>query len=198
MITITNTKINISQGETGAITFFFKDYKTDTPIVVSPSGLESEIYIEFKVSDSAGAGEVVIDKIYPIYPFNKQSISDEASFMNDAVSYHTTLQDFYLFEDKNIIDYKNGDPIDKVNVLYRKRTKAGDIFFFSPDDSFSKLVIYDYKNSSLTIQFDKEDTENLTSQTYYYEITLIGKIPNGEYRENWVRPTEFIVLKAEV
>lgn len=174
MITLTNTKLSIPQGETGSITYYFKDYKTDAPLVLAkPEEGVRKIIFRVRASANNTAEEVFVKE----YNLDKKDdgVTEEESTILDGKTYYINKEDFYQFENKDIIAY---DGELKVNTLYKNLVANVAIYVFKKDSS-DKIYLYTYDNSSLTITFKREDTVELIPKTYYYEIGYVVEDSDG-------------------
>lgn len=95
MIRLTSTTIKVPQGESGAVTFYFKDKRTDYPLILAklPEELASDINyaraIRFTVKDSLDINaSVILQKTYLLDDFKDNYFK---SFNDDA--YHVLPED---------------------------------------------------------------------------------------------------------
>lgn len=204
MIKITGNAIELKQGDSGAVRFFFKDKQTDFPYILEKfdedyTSIDNNIpqsAIKFIVrQDPSDSSKAVIERYYML---------DEKKDANDI--------DFYRFN-SNVILESNPDkglPVGgfQTDTLYYEYVTGdfnGYIFFFYKDqvDNDHKIT-YDYINSSINIVFKTEDTKNLFYKTYYYEIAYIEGTNLGEDNENitlkhtLIESTPFVVTGALV
>lgn len=162
MIKIIGNAIELKQGDSGAVRFFFKDKQTDFPYILEkldPNYTAKDTFqsaIKFVVrQDPSDSSKAVIEKYYILGKVDENDI------------------DFYRFN-SNVIEKDPGTGY-KTDTLYYKKTTGdsnGYEFFFYKnlqDDS----ITYDYINGSINIVFKTEDTINLFYKTYYYEIAYI-------------------------
>ena len=204
MIKITGNAIELKQGDSGAVRFFFKDKQTDFPYIlekfdedyISIDNNIPQSAIKFVVrQDPSDSSKAVIERYYML---------DDKKDANDI--------DFYRFK-SNVILESNPDkglPVGgfQTDTLYYEYVTGdfnGYIFFFYKDqiDSDHKIT-YDYINSSINIVFKTEDTKNLFYKTYYYEIAYIEGTNLDKDKENitlkhtLIESTPFVVTGALV
>lgn len=199
MIKITGNAIELKQGDSGAVRFFFKDKQTDFPYILEKfdedyTSIDNNIpqsAIKFIVrQDPSDSSKAVIERYYML---------DEKKDANDI--------DFYRFN-SNVIVEDPGDGKRQTDTLYYKKVTGdsnGYIFFFYKDEvDETHKILYDYINSSINIVFKTEDTKNLFYKTYYYEIAYIEGTNLGEDKENitlkhtLIESTPFVVTGALV
>ena len=169
MIKITGNAIELKQGDSGAIRFFFKDKQTDFPYILGPldTKYSTQSAIKFVVrQDPSDSSKAVIERYYML---DKKPEED--------------YKYFYRFNSNEILEYNpdKGLPVGglKPDTLYYKQSAKdpnGWEFFFhkkNTDGSLTEAIIYDYINSSIDIVFKPEDTKDLFYKTYYYEIAYI-------------------------
>lgn len=86
--------------------------------------------------------------------------------------------------------------------MYREKVGDAYQYVYYPTDTRDEKVVYDYTDSSLNVQFDRDDTINLIPKTYFYEISYITGYNLGEKNEDirskttFLDPTEFTVSGA--
>lgn len=202
MIKITGNAIELKQGDSGAVRFFFKDKQTDFPYILEKFNPEyigkdrMQSAIKFVVrQDPSDSSKAVIERYYML---------DEKKDANDI--------DFYRFNSNVILEYNPDKDLPvggfKTDTLYYEYVTGdfnGYIFFFYKDqvDSDHKIT-YDYINSSINIVFKTEDTKDLFYKTYYYEIAYIEgtnlttKDENITLKHTLIESTPFVVTGALV
>ena len=158
MIKITGNAIELKQGDSGAVRFFFKDKMTDFPYILGPldTGYSTQSAIKFVVrQDPSDSSKAVIERYYMLDNKAEDDI------------------DFYRFN-SNVIVADPGTGYKTDTLYYRQAAKDpnGWEFFFYKVEGGSEIP-YDYINSSINIVFKTEDTKNLFYKTYYYEIAYI-------------------------
>ena len=166
MIKITGNAIELKQGDSGAIRFFFKDKQTDFPYILGPldTKYSTQSAIKFVVrQDPSDSSKAVIERYYMLDNKAEDDI------------------DFYRFNSNEILEYnpEKGLPVGdlQIDTLYYKQSakdpNGWEFFFYKDqvDDAHKKT--YDYINSSIDIVFKPEDTKDLFYKTYYYEIAYI-------------------------
>ena len=195
MIKITGNAIELKQGDSGAVRFFFKDKQTDFPYILEKfdedyTSIDNNIpqsAIKFIVrQDPSDSSKAVIERYY---------ILDNKA--EDDI-------DFYRFN-SNVIVADPGTGYKTDTLYYRQAAKDpnGWEFFFYKVEGGSEIP-YDYINSSINIVFKTEDTKNLFYKTYYYEIAYIEGTNLGEDKENitlkhtLIESTPFVVTGALV
>ena len=165
MIKITGNTIELKQGDSGAVRFFFKDKQTDFPYILEKfdedyTSIDNNIpqsAIKFIVrQDPSDSSKAVIEKYYDL----------DTKVDTDDIN-------FYRFN-SNVIVADPGTGYKTDTLYYRQAAKDpnGWEFFFYKVDGGSEIP-YDYINSSINIVFKTEDTKNLFYKTYYYEIAYI-------------------------
>ena len=163
MIKITGNAIELKQGDSGAIRFFFKDKLTDFPYILEKfnadyyTGETPQAAIKFVVrQDPSDSSKAVIERYYDL---------DKKAAANDI--------NFYRFN-SNVIVPDPGTGYKTDTLYYRQSTDDpnGWEFFFYKVEGGSEIT-YDYINSSIDIVFKTEDTKKLFYKTYYYEIAYI-------------------------
>ena len=165
MIKITGNAIELKQGDSGAVRFFFKDKQTDFPYILEKfdedyTSIDNNIpqsAIKFIVrQDPSDSSKAVIERYYML---------DEKKDANDI--------DFYRFN-SNVIVADPGTGYKTDTLYYRQAAKDpnGWEFFFYKVEGGSEIP-YDYINSSINIVFKTGDTKKLFYKTYYYEIAYI-------------------------
>ena len=170
MIKITGNAIELKQGDSGAIRFFFKDKMTDFPYILGPldTKYSTQSAIKFVVrQDPSDSSKAVIERYYML---DKKPEED--------------YKYFYRFTSNEILEYnpEKGLPVGGLqpDTLYYKQSakdpNGWEFFFYKDqvDDAHKKT--YDYINSSIDIVFKPEDTKDLFYKTYYYEIAYIEGI----------------------
>lgn len=182
MIKITGNAIELKQGDSGAVRFFFKDKQTDFPYILEKfnpeyiDGNRMQSAIKFVVrKDPSDSSKAVIERYYDL---------DKKADANDF--------NFYRFNSNVIVEYDpdKGPPVGgfQTDTLYYEYVTGdfnGYIFFFykdQVDDAHKKT--YDYINSSIDIVFNTDDTKDLFYKTYYYEIAYIEGTNLTEKNEN--------------
>ena len=162
MIKITGNAIELKQGDSGAIRFFFKDKLTDFPYILEKFNADyytketPQAAIKFVVrQDPSDSSKAVIERYYMLDNKAEDDI------------------DFYRFN-SNVIVADPGTGYKTDTLYYRQSTDDpnGWEFFFYKVDGGSEIT-YDYINSSIDIVFNTDDTKNLFYKTYYYEIAYI-------------------------
>ena len=162
MIKITGNAIELKQGDSGAIRFFFKDKQTDFPYILEKFNADYYIKdppqaaIKFVVrQDPSDSSKAVIERYYML----DQQAADDINF--------------YRFN-SNVIVPDPGTGYKTDTLYYRQSTDDpnGWEFFFYKVEGGSEIT-YDYINSSIDIVFKAEDTKDLFYKTYYYEIAYI-------------------------
>ena len=204
MIKITGNAIELKQGDSGAVRFFFKDKQTDFPYILEKfdedyTSIDNNIpqsAIKFIVrQDPSDSSKAVIERYYML---------DEKKDANDI--------NFYRFNSNVILEYNpdKGLPVGglKIDTLYYTQAAAPsngwEFFFYKDQVDQSHRETYDYINSSINIVFKTEDTKNLFYKTYYYEIAYIEGTNLGEDKENitlkhtLIESTPFVVTGALV
>ena len=167
MIKITGNAIELKQGDSGAIRFFFKDKMTDFPYILGPldTKYSKQSAIKFVVrQDPSDSSKAVIERYY----FLDKKPEEDYKY-------------FYRFNSNVILEYNpdKGLPVGglQIDTLYYKQSakdpNGWEFFFYKDqvDDAHKKT--YDYINSSIDIVFKPEDTKDLFYKTYYYEIAYI-------------------------
>ena len=195
MIKITGNAIELKQGDSGAVRFFFKDKQTDFPYILEKfdedyTSIDNNIpqsAIKFIVrQDPSDSSKAVIERYYMLDNKAEDDI------------------DFYRFN-SNVIVADPGTGYKTDTLYYRQAAKDpnGWEFFFYKVEGGSEIP-YDYINSSINIVFKTEDTKDLFYKTYYYEIAYIEGTNLGEEKENitlkhtLIESTPFVVTGALV
>ena len=195
MIKITGNAIELKQGDSGAVRFFFKDKQTDFPYILEKfdedyTSIDNNIpqsAIKFIVrQDPSDSSKAVIERYYMLDNKAEDDI------------------DFYRFN-SNVIVADPGTGYKTDTLYYRQAAKDpnGWEFFFYKVEGGSEIP-YDYINSSINIVFKTEDTKKLFYKTYYYEIAYIEGTNLGEDKENitlkhtLIESTPFVVTGALV
>ena len=164
MIKITGNAIELKQGDSGAVRFFFKDKQTDFPYILEKfdedyTSIDNNIpqsAIKFIVrQDPSDSSKAVIERYYMLDNKAEDDI------------------DFYRFN-SNVIVADPGTGYKTDTLYYRQAAKDpnGWEFFFYKVEGGSEIP-YDYINSSINIVFKTGDTKKLFYKTYYYEIAYI-------------------------
>lgn len=162
MIKITGNAIELKQGDSGAVRFFFKDKQTDFPYILEkfdPDYTAKDIpqsAIKFVVrQDPSDSSKAVIERYYILDKVDENDI------------------DFYRFN-SNVIEEDPGTGYKTDTLYYKKITDDSNGYeFFFYKNLQNDPIDYDYINSSINIVFKTEDTKNLFYKTYYYEIAYI-------------------------
>ena len=195
MIKITGNAIELKQGDSGAVRFFFKDKQTDFPYILEKfdedySSIDNNIpqsAIKFIVrQDPSDSSKAVIERYYMLDNKAEDDI------------------DFYRFNSNVIVaDPGTGYKIDTLYYRQAAKDPNGWEFFFYKVEGGSEIP-YDYINSSINIVFKTEDTKNLFYKTYYYEIAYIEgtnlttKDENITLKHTLIESTPFVVTGALV
>ena len=197
MIKITGNAIELKQGDSGAIRFFFKDKQTDFPYILGPldTKYSTQSAIKFVVrQDPSDSSKAVIERYYML---DKKPEED--------------YKYFYRFN-SNVIEADPGDGKREIDTLYYKQSTKdpnGWEFFFhkkNTDGSLTEAITYDYINSSIDIVFKPEDTKDLFYKTYYYEIAYIegtnlekdNKDEQINFKNTLIESAPFVVTGALV
>lgn len=197
MIKITGNAIELKQGDSGAVRFFFKDKQTDFPYILEKFDPEyigedrMQSAIKFVVrQDPSDSSKAVIERYYDL---------DTKADANDI--------DFYRF-DSNVIVPDPGEGKRKIDNLYYIKAAAPsngwEFFFYRGQVDQSHRETYDYINSSINIVFKTDDTKILFYKTYYYEIAYIEgtnlntKDENITLKHTLIESTPFVVTGALV
>lgn len=202
MITLTGTTIKIPQGESGAVKFYFKNKQNDFPLIlqkINPyvdEGYSSALRFIVRESPS-NTSDIIIRKTYKL-PDNTK-VGDKSPLTEDPY--------FRRFESRTIKDGKDISAGDQDDILYYLSTnKMVSFFYLDPNytaDPTGKRP-YDYDDSSLTVSFDRSDTENVMYKKYYYEISYIEGYKLGtdeediKICEHWLENGDFIISGALV
>lgn len=102
----------------------------------------------------------------------------------------------------DITDDILNEQIKETDVLYKiilKDNKGAikfTVYKYKTDDGV--YHDYDYTNSSITLQFNREDTKNLQPKTYYMEIyhqMIVDGVPDY-VKHTLLRPIDFIIKGA--
>ena len=195
MIKITGNAIELKQGDSGAIRFFFKDKMTDFPYILGP-----------------------LDTKYSKESASKCVVRQEPSDWSKAVSERYYFLDkkpeedykyFYRFN-SNVIEADPGDGKREIDTLYYEKL-TGDqngyhFFFYKGQIDENHKETYDYINSSIDIVFKPEDTKDLFYKTYYYEIAYIegtnlekdNKDEQINFKNTLIESSPFVVTGALV
>ena len=201
MIKITGNAIELKQGDSGAIRFFFKDKLTDFPYILEKFNADyytketPQAAIKFVVrQDPSDSSKAVIERYYmldkDVVEYNSKNdfpatgetgkiYVDKSTNLTYRWSGSTYIQvdendiDFYRFK-SNVIVPDPGTGYKTDTLYYRKSTDDpnGWEFFFYKVEGGSEIT-YDYINSSIDIVFKTEDTKELFYKTYYYEVAYI-------------------------
>ena len=197
MIKITGNAIELKQGDSGAIRFFFKDKQTDFPYILGPldTKYSTQSAIKFVVrQDPSDSSKAVIERYY----FLDEKPEGDYKY-------------FYRFN-SNVIEADPGDGKREIDTLYYKQSTKdpnGWEFFFhkkNTDGSLTEAITYDYINSSIDIVFKPEDTKDLFYKTYYYEIAYIegtnlekdNKDEQINFKNTLIESAPFVVTGALV
>lgn len=136
MISISNTRLSIPQGETGSVTFYFKDYKTDNPLILSGlSDKKHQIILRIRTG-ADNASEIIIEDKFLLNDFNGDEVDTNESLSIGGETYYRTARDFHIFDSNIIEDYPSEPTNVKQNVLYKKY--EGD----------AKYYVYKYNDTS--------------------------------------------------
>ncbi len=201
MIKITGNAIELKQGDSGAIRFFFKDKQTDFPYILEKFNEDyytkdpPQAAIKFVVrQDPSDSSKAVIERYYMLdkvvveyankdaFPATGETGTiyvDKSTNLTYLWSGSTYIQvdendiNFYRFN-SNVIVPDPGTGYKTDTLYYRQSTDDpnGWEFFFYKVEGGSEIT-YDYINSSIDIVFNTDDTKNLFYKTYYYEIAYI-------------------------
>ena len=201
MIKITGNAIELKQGDSGAIRFFFKDKQTDFPYILEKFNADYYIKetpqaaIKFVVrQDPSDSSKAVIERYYmldkDVVEYNSKNdfpatgetgkiYVDKSTKLTYLWSGSTYIQvdendiNFYRFN-SNVIVPDPGTGYKTDTLYYRQSTDDpnGWEFFFYKVEGGSEIT-YDYINSSIDIVFNTDDTKNLFYKTYYYEVAYI-------------------------
>ena len=201
MIKITGNAIELKQGDSGAVRFFFKDKQTDFPYILEKFNADYYIKetpqaaIKFVVrQDPSDSSKAVIERYYMldkvVVEYNSKSAFpatgetgiiyvDKSTNLTYRWSGSTYIQvdendiNFYRFN-SNVIVPDPGTGYKTDTLYYRQSTDDpnGLEFFFYKVEGGSEIT-YDYINSSIDIVFNTDTTKNLFYKTYYYEIAYI-------------------------
>ena len=196
MIKITGNAIELKQGDSGAIRFFFKDKQTDFPYILGPldTNYSTQSAIKFVVrQDPSDSSEPVIERYYIL---DKKPEED--------------YKYFYRFK-SNIIEADPGKNYEPDTLYYKQSStdaNGWEFFFYkkNADDSLTDAITYDYINSSIDIVFKPEDTKDLFYKTYYYEIAYIegtnlekdNKDEQINFKNTLIESAPFVVTGALV
>ena len=167
MIKITGNNIELKQGDSGAVRFFFKDKQTDFPYILGPLDpkYSTQSAIKFVVrQDPSDSSKAVIERYYML---DKKPEGD--------------YKYFYRFNSNIIEEYNpnKGLPVGglQTDTLYymqsAKDPNGWEFFFYKDQVDDAHKETYDYINSSINIEFNPGDTKDLFYKTYYYEIAYI-------------------------
>lgn len=200
MIKITGNAIELKQGDSGAVRFFFKDKLTDFPYILGPldSKYSKQSAIKFVVrQDPSDSSKAVIERYYML---DKKSEED--------------YKYFYRFTSNEIKEYNpdKGLPVGglQIDTLYYKQStddpNGWEFFFYKGQVDDSHKETYDYINSSIDIVFRPEDTKDLFYKTYYYEIAYIegtdlekdNKDEQINFKNTLIESAPFVVTGALV
>lgn len=200
MIKITGNAIELKQGDSGAVRFFFKDKQTDFPYILGPldTKYSTQSAIKFVVrQDPSDSSKAVIERYYFL---DKKPEGD--------------YKYFYRFTSNEILEYnpEKGLPVGglQIDTLYYKQSakdpNGWEFFFYKDQVDDAHKETYDYINSSIDIVFKPEDTKDLFYKTYYYEIayiegTNLEKDNNDEqinFKNTLIESAPFIVTGALV
>lgn len=214
MIKITGNAIELKQGDSGAVRFFFKDKQTDFPYILEKfdedyTSIDNNIpqsAIKFIVrQDPSDSSKAAIERYYMldkvVVEYNSKSAFPETGEIGKIyVDKSTNLTyrwngstyiqvdendiDFYRFN-SNVIVPDPGTGYKTDTLYYRQSTDDPNGWeFFFYKVEGGSEIPYDYINSSINIVFKTEDTKDLFYKTYYYEIAYIEGTNLGEDKEN--------------
>ena len=200
MIKITGNAIELKQGDSGAIRFFFKDKMTDFPYILGPldTKYSTQSAIKFVVrQDPSDSSKAVIERYY----FLDEKPEGDYKY-------------FYRFNSNEILEYNpdKGLPVGglKIDTLYYKQSakdpNGWEFFFYKDQVDDAHKETYDYINSSIDIVFKPEDTKDLFYKTYYYEIAYIegtnlekdNKDEQINFKNTLIESAPFVVTGALV
>ena len=200
MIKITGNAIELKQGDSGAIRFFFKDKLTDFPYILGPldTKYSTQSAIKFVVrQDPSDSSKAVIERYYFL---DKKPEED--------------YKHFYRFNSNEILEYNSekGLPVGglQLDTLYYKQSakdpNGWEFFFYKDQVDDAHKETYDYINSSIDIEFKPEDTKDLFYKTYYYEIAYIegtnlekdNKDEQINFKNTLIESAPFVVTGALV
>ena len=200
MIKITGNAIELKQGDSGAIRFFFKDKMTDFPYILGPldTKYSTQSAIKFVVrQDPSDSSKAVIERYYML---DKKPEED--------------YKYFYRFTSNEILEYnpEKGLPVGGLqpDTLYYKQSakdpNGWEFFFYKDQVDDAHKETYDYINSSIDIEFKPEDTKDLFYKTYYYEIAYIeginlekdNKDEQINFKNTLIESSPFVVTGALV
>ena len=200
MIKITGNAIELKQGDSGAIRFFFKDKLTDFPYILGPldTKYSTQSAIKFVVrQDPSDSSKAVIERYY----FLDKKPEEDYKY-------------FYRFNSNEILEYNSekGLPVGglQLDTLYYKQSakdpNGWEFFFYKDQVDDAHKKIYDYINSSIDIEFKPEDTKDLFYKTYYYEIAYIegtnlekdNKDEQINFKNTLIESAPFVVTGALV
>ena len=200
MIKITGNAIELKQGDSGAIRFFFKDKMTDFPYILGPldTKYSTQSAIKFVVrQDPSDSSKAVIERYY----FLDKKPEEDYKY-------------FYRFNSNEILEYNpdKGLPVGGLqpDTLYYKQSakdpNGWEFFFYKDQVDDAHKETYDYINSSIDIVFKPEDTKDLFYKTYYYEIAYIegtnlekdNKDEQINFKNTLIESSPFVVTGALV
>ena len=200
MIKITGNAIELKQGDSGAVRFFFKDKLTDFPYILGPldTKYSTQSAIKFVVrQDPSDSSKAVIERYY----FLDKKPEEDYKY-------------FYRFNSNEILEYnpEKGLPVGGLqpDTLYYKQSakdpNGWEFFFYKDQVDDAHKETYDYINSSIDIEFKPEDTKDLFYKTYYYEIAYIegtnlekdNKDEQINFKNTLIESAPFIVTGALV
>lgn len=186
MISLIGNTIKIPQGDSGAVTFYFKEKNTDFPLILGKlhPGYEDDIQSAFRFTVRKApdkSSELAMDVKNYILPDNTrygEYRHDEEEVVVKEGEEEKTVKEKKdtLFRRFDMASYatlpENGEK--EKDILYAiLETESGAYSFkyisYLDEEEFD----YDYINSSLTVTFDRNDTVNLPYRQYYYEITYL-------------------------
>lgn len=196
MIKITGNAIELKQGDSGAIRFFFKDKMTDFPYILGPldTKYSTQSAIKFIVrQDPSDSSKAVIERYY----FLDEKPEGDYKY-------------FYRFT-SNVIEADPGKNYEPDTLYYKQSStdaNGWEFFFYkkNTDGSLTEAITYDYINSSIDIVFKPEDTKDLFYKTYYYEIAYIegtnlekdNKDEQINFKNTLIESAPFVVTGALV
>lgn len=210
-VTITNNGIILPRaGETASIAFAFKNQMTNDPIIFS--GRDSEHRIVVNLIDPTTGKNVFPDGKPKEYVINKNTEPD------DAYGWHVFDTNEIITEDEEDM----GQPATEIekpekfeaNVLYKNivgETKSYKYYVKNtdnntpedPTDDLYDLRLYDYTNSSIQVDFLREDTKDLEPKDYEFSITYYTYTVDGDNKElveqyTLLEPIKFTIKERNI